>query len=106
MSVEENVGLSQCTGMLSVDAHLNTQARGISLTRRNVNRKDKDAGSLKNFSYLCITGKAASVTRGEIPLHCWVRYPVRDKQEIAGKDKQIFTQMDRVDEQRSSNARY
>lgn len=40
ISVEERVGFSQCTGMLSGDAHLNTQARGLSLTWRNVNTKD------------------------------------------------------------------
>lgn len=56
-------------------------------------KKHGDAGSLKNFGYLCITGKAASVTRRKIPLHRWVGYPVGDKEEIASKDKQ----MDRVD---------
>lgn len=60
-------------------------------------KKHGDAGSLKHFGYLCITGKAASVTRRKIPLHRWVGYPVGDKEEIASKDKQIFTQMDRVD---------
>lgn len=38
--MEENAGFSQCTGMLSGDAHLNTQGQGISLTWRDVNGKD------------------------------------------------------------------
>lgn len=57
--MEERVGFSQCTGMLSGDAHVNTQAQGLSLNMEECPQKrHHDAGGLKQFSYLCITGKS------------------------------------------------
>lgn len=43
-------GVSQCTGRLSADARLTTQAQRLSLTWRNVKRKDTKMQEAPNIS--------------------------------------------------------
>lgn len=99
--MEENVGFSQCTGMLSVDAHLNTQAQGISINMEKCQQKrHEDAGSLKHFS--CCASPAKLLQLQDERSRCTAGGQTGDSRQ----GQTDFYTDGQVDGQRSINARY
>lgn len=109
MPVEENAGFSQCTGMLSVDAHLNTQAQGIGLTWRNVNRKDTKMQEALNISVICASRQSCFSYKTRDPVASLGGIPRRGQTGDSRQGQTDFYtdgQSGQVDGQRSINARY
>lgn len=107
--MEENAGFSQCTGMLSVDAHLNTQAQGIGLTWRNVNKKDTKMQEALNSSVISASRQSCFSYKTRDPVASLGGIPSRGQTGDSRQGQTDFYtdgQGGQVVGQRNINARY